>query len=69
MNTIFLRRKEAAERGHFSVRLLEKFATNGDGPPYIRVSARLTLYRIDEFDAWLNARRVTSTADATTKAA
>ncbi len=67
--TVYLRRREAAERAHVSVRLLEKLATVGGGPPYIRVGSRLTLYKIDEFDSWLNDRRVTSTADAISKSA
>ena len=43
---------------------LEKAACRGDGPAYLRLSARLVLYERAELDRWATARRVTSSAEA-----
>jgi hypothetical protein len=59
-----LRRREAASYIGVSEGFLEKAAVRGDGPPYVRVSARLVVYEVADLDAWMAARRVQSTAEA-----
>jgi hypothetical protein len=44
------RRPQAARYANVSEGYLEKAAVRGDGPPYIRVSARLVLYDFDDLD-------------------
>ena len=59
-----LRRKQAAEYLGTSMGFLEKAACRGNGPPMIRISARLVLYDRDDLDRWAAAHRVGSTAEA-----
>lgn len=60
-----LRRPDAAAYSGVSVGFLEKAAVSGNGPAFARLSARLVVYDTRDLDAWLAARRVTSTSEAT----
>jgi hypothetical protein len=59
-----MRRRQAADYLGVSEGFLEKTACRGDGPAYLRLSARLVLYERAELDRWAAARRVTSSAEA-----
>ena len=43
---------------------ISKAAVRGDGPHYIKLSARLVVYDRDDLDHWLAERRIASTAEA-----
>jgi hypothetical protein len=59
-----LRRRSAAEYLGVTPGFLEKAAVTGNGPPYLRISAKLVLYDRADLDAWLASKRVQSTAEA-----
>ena len=59
-----MRRPAAADYIGSSQGFLEKAAVTGDGPPYIRLSARLVVYDVADLDEWMAARRVRSSAEA-----
>ncbi len=54
-------RQQFAARSGLSERTLEKLATDGEGPPFVKVGRRV-LYPIAEADDWLRARMVRSTS-------
>jgi predicted DNA-binding transcriptional regulator AlpA len=58
-----IRRPAAAAYMGVSRGFLEKAAVTGDGPPYLRLSARLVVYDIADLDDWMAARRVRSAAE------
>ena len=58
-----LRRREAARYLGCSPGFLEKHAVAGGGPPFIRISARLILYRRSDLDSWLADRQCGSTSE------
>lgn len=66
MSTTKLRRKQAAAYLNVSPEFLEKAACRGDGPPMVKLSARLVVYDRADLDAWVAAHRVTSTSDLAT---
>lgn len=41
-------------------RVLEAWRQRGQGPPFVRLSARCVRYRKADVEAWLAARRITS---------
>lgn len=45
-------------------RWLELAALSGDGPPMIKISRRMVRYQRGVLEAWLTARTVVSTSDA-----
>lgn len=45
---------------------LQRWRTEGIGPPYVKVGPRRVGYRIEDVDRWLAERVVTSTAAART---
>jgi excisionase family DNA binding protein len=57
----YLRRREVAKKLRVSVRLVERWARNGFGPPFVMIG-RIPLYPADELDAWLRSRLARSTA-------
>jgi predicted DNA-binding transcriptional regulator AlpA len=59
-----LRTPEAASYCGLSARTLEKYRVSGGGPPYYKLSAHAVVYDLADLDAWLAARRCTSTSDA-----
>jgi hypothetical protein len=59
-----LRQAPAAEYVGWSESTMEKKRLTGDGPPFIKLSdSGRVVYDTRDLDAWLAARRVTSTAD------
>lgn len=61
--------REAAVYLRTSTSTLAKYRTRGNGPAFIRQSSRKTLYRKADLDAWLVARRYSSTSQETVEAA
>jgi predicted DNA-binding transcriptional regulator AlpA len=57
-----LRTPAAADYLGYSGSTLEKKRLSGDGPPYIKLGG-LVVYDTRDLDAWLNARRATSTSE------
>jgi predicted DNA-binding transcriptional regulator AlpA len=58
-----LRTPGAAEYTGLAVSTLEKMRLTGDGPEFIRLSARAVGYEIEVLDRWLESRRRRSTSD------
>lgn len=58
MNTskILLTESEAARLLGFSPRFLQLRRTKGDGPAYVRVSARSIRYRPEDLERWAEER-------------
>lgn len=57
-----LRTKEAAQKLGLQPSTLEKWRVTGDGPPYIRLSARAIGYLDDVLDQWIIQRSQLNTA-------
>lgn len=49
---------ERETNGGITRRWLELAAHRGEGPPMLKISRRMVRYRRSEFDAWLEAQRV-----------
>jgi hypothetical protein len=54
--------KKAAARVGLAAQTLNKLRCLGGGPPYYK-HARKVVYRAPDLDAWLQARRRTTTSD------
>lgn len=61
---ILLTEAEAAERLGFTPRFLQNRRYRGDGPAFVRVSARAVRYRPEDLEEWAEDRLRTSTSDA-----
>ena len=59
----YLTTPDAARYSGLGIRFLEKARVSGTGPNFSRVSNRV-VYCVDDLDAYLQARRVSSTAEA-----
>jgi predicted DNA-binding transcriptional regulator AlpA len=57
-----LRTSAAADYLGYAESTLEKKRLTGDGPPFIKLG-RAIVYDTRDLDAWLAARRATSTSD------
>jgi predicted DNA-binding transcriptional regulator AlpA len=57
-----LRTPAAADYLGYAESTLEKKRLTGDGPPFVRLG-RTIVYDTRDLDAWLTARRATSTSD------
>jgi hypothetical protein len=57
-----INQRQAAERLGIPERSLESARGRGNGPPFYKIGQRV-VYDTDELDAWLVARRRTSTSD------
>lgn len=66
---LLLTEEEAARAIGFTARFLQARRLSGDGPPYIRISARAVRYRPEDIDAWAKSLRRTSTSDTGREAA
>jgi predicted DNA-binding transcriptional regulator AlpA len=64
-----LRTPQAAEYVGLSTSTLEKFRLTGNGPVYQKAGPKIVVYRIEDLDAWLSARRRISTSDTGSLAA
>ena len=60
---ILLTEKEAGKILGFSIRTLQKWRIEGQGPHFIRVSARAIRYRREDLDRWIESCVRTSTSD------
>ena len=60
---LLLTEKEVAQATGFSTRTLQKWRMIGEGPPFVRISARAIRYRRVDIDEWINSRLRTSTSD------
>ncbi len=60
---ILLSEKETAKLLGFSIRSLQKWRTTGEGPLFVRVSARAIRYRREDLNRWIEERIRTSTTD------
>lgn len=55
--------QQAADYCGVTPRFFEAARLRGDGPRYIRLSRRAVRYRSEDLEAWLDARRYSSTAE------
>ena len=62
-NRLLLTEKEAASALGFTPRFLQNRRHCGDGPRYVRISARAVRYRPEDLEAWAAERVRTSTSD------
>lgn len=69
LETPFLDVRQCAERTGLSHKTLEKMRLRGDGPPFLKPSARRVIYDRNEVDAWMRRRVFRSTSEYTAKAA
>jgi predicted DNA-binding transcriptional regulator AlpA len=58
-----LRTPQAAAYVGLSTSTLEKFRLTGNGPAYQKAGPKIVVYRVEDLDAWLRARRRISTSD------
>jgi predicted DNA-binding transcriptional regulator AlpA len=58
-----LRTPQAAAYVGLSTSTLEKFRLTGNGPVYQKAGPKIVVYRLEDLDAWLHARRRKSTSD------
>ncbi len=56
--------KQAAIWLGYKPRMLEARRLKGDGPLFVRVSARAVLYRLEDLRNWVNSRLRSSTSEA-----
>jgi hypothetical protein len=59
----FLSTEEAAARVHLSPATLERMRVRGDGPEFLKVSAKRVIYDCDKLDAWARSRSFKSTSE------
>ena len=64
-----LRTPAAAEYVGLSGSTLEKLRLTGGGPAHYKSGPKIVVYRVEDLDAWLSARRRTSTSDTGSLAA
>ena len=60
---LLLTEEEAAHALGFTARFLQNRRHRGDGPRYVRVSARAVRYQPQDLQAWAAERLRTSTSD------
>jgi hypothetical protein len=60
---VFLPTSKAAARVNAAPSTFEKMRVRGDGPPYIRITARKIVYAVDALDSWARARTFSSTSE------
>ena len=58
-----MRTPEAADYVGLSASTLEKFRLTGSGPIYQKAGPKIVVYRVEDLEAWLGARRSSSTSD------
>jgi hypothetical protein len=64
---IFLPTHAAAKRVGLAASTFEKMRVRGDGPPYLRITARRIVYATDSLDAWARSREFNSTSEYAAK--
>jgi predicted DNA-binding transcriptional regulator AlpA len=60
---ILLTEDEAAQLLGFTPRFLQQRRYRGDGPPFVRISARAVRYRVGDLQGWAAERIRTSTSE------
>lgn len=60
---VLLKPHQAAEFLSLSPRWLELKRYHGDGPPFVRISARCIRYRLADLEEWVGNRIRLSTSD------
>lgn len=60
---LLMTEKEAAQFLGFSVRTLQKWRVTGNGPFFVRASARAIRYQRPDLKRWVEERRRASTSD------
>ena len=55
--------KEVAKLLGQSIKTLQKWRVQGEGPPFIRMSPRAIRYRRGDIDAWINRNVHNSTSE------
>lgn len=60
---LLLTESEAARAIGFTARFLQARRLTGDGPPFVRISARAVRYRPEDLDGWARSLTRTSTSD------
>ena len=60
----YITEKQASELTGLSVAFFQKKRWQGDGPPFIRVSARAIRYKESVLRAWMDEREKMSTSHA-----
>lgn len=58
-----LRVRDAADYLGLSKSTIDKLRVRGTGPAYSTIGRRIVLYAVSDLDAWVAARRRTSTSD------
>ena len=56
--TDYLNPEQASEYAHVTVGHLAQLRYRGEGPRYLKPTAKVVLYRRADLDAWLNASAV-----------
>jgi hypothetical protein len=56
--------KQAADLLGYKPRMLEARRLKGDGPLFVRISARAIRYRLEDLQNWVNSRLRSSTSEA-----
>ena len=63
LQPILLTETEVSKIIGFSPRTLQKWRYSGDGPTFVRVSARAVRYRPGDLEKWIEGRLRSSTSD------
>lgn len=63
MNPILVDEKDAAELLGLTRRTLQKWRTDGRGPPHVKISQRCVRYRVEDIEEWIESKLRTSTSD------
>ena len=63
LQKLLLTEEEAADLTGFTPRFFQERRYKGDGPQFVRISARAVRYRIEDLEAWARDRLRTSTSD------
>ena len=61
-STQLIDEKEAARILCYTVRALQNWRCRGGGPKFIKVSSRSVRYSIQDLNEWIEARKISNTA-------
>ena len=64
---LVLTEDEAARMLRLSARTMQRLRLDGEGPRFVKLTGRRIGYAIGDLQAWIRARSVTSTSDATVR--
>ena len=60
---IYLNERQAAQKIGVTASAMQAWRLRGGGPPFVKISCRCIRYAESELDAWMQARRVSSTSE------